>query len=324
MSNVINTNQNKIKLLESVFGESSLANAGTNIAVVCPVCKNNSKNSSTKKKLSIDLDKGIYHCWVCESKGKNIGFFVKKNTNASKQLITSIYEVFEFKIDIKSEKEETILTLPDDFSLLYNNDTRQGRIAIDYLKNRGLTTDDFLKYKIGISNEYEFINRVIFPSFCDDLKLNFFLSRTFDPVQKIKYRNCDGKKKDIIFNEYMIDWSKQVVLVEGVFDAIKAGPNAIPILGGWIDENHAVFRRLVIENSDVVMCLDPDAYEKSLKIAKSLSEYGNKVWVSQHKEKDFGEMSTKETEFWIKNSKLYEQTDRMTYLIQSIRSGSMF
>jgi len=322
--NKIKTNTRKIQILESAFGESTLANAGTNIAVVCPVCKSNSKNSSSKKKLSIDLDKGIYHCWVCESKGKNIGYFVRKNTNASKKLISEIYDVFEFNIDLESEKEEIVLKLPDDFQLLYNNKSKQAKIAIDYLQKRGLSTDDYLSYKIGISNEYEYINRIIFSSFCDNLNLNFFLSRTYDSSQKIKYRNCDGKKKDIIYNEYMIDWSKKVVIVEGVFDAIKAGDNAIPILGGWIDENYATFRRLVVEGSGVVLCLDPDAYEKSLKIAKSLSEYGNKVWISQHKEKDFGEMSKEETKYWIDNAKLYEQTDRMTYLIQSIKSGSMF
>jgi len=320
----IKTNSLKIQMLESAFGESTLANAGTNIAVVCPVCKANSKKSSSKKKLSIDLDKGMYHCWVCESKGKNIGYFVRKNTNASKKLISEIYDVFEFNINLENEKEEIVLKLPGDFQLLYNNKSKQAKIAIDYLQKRGLSTDDFLSYKIGISNEYEYTNRVIFSSFCNDLNLNFFLSRTYDNTQKIKYRNCDGKKKDIIYNEYMIDWSKKVVIVEGVFDAIKAGENAIPILGGWIDENYATFRRLVVEGSDVVLCLDPDAYEKSLKIAKSLSEYGNKVWISQHKEKDFGDMTKEETKYWIDNAKLYEQTDRMTYLIQSIKSGSMF
>ena len=46
----IKTNSLKIKMLESAFGESTLANAGTNIAVVCPVCKANAKKSSSKEK----------------------------------------------------------------------------------------------------------------------------------------------------------------------------------------------------------------------------------------------------------------------------------
>ena len=198
-----------------------------------------------------------------------LGILLEKIQMLLKKLISEIYDVFEFNINLENKKEDIVLKLPSDFKLLYNNKSKQAKIAIDYLKKRGLTTDDFLTYKIGISNEYEYINRIIFSSFCDDLDLNFFLSRTYDSSQKIKYRNCDGKKKDIIYNEYMIDWSKKVVIVEGVFDAIKAGDNAIPILGGWIDVNYAVFRKLVVEGSDIVLCLDPDAYEKSLKIAKS-------------------------------------------------------
>ena len=70
--------------------------------------------------------------------------------------------------------------------------------------------------------------------------------------------------------------------------------------------------------------LPPDAYEKTLKIAEKFSEYGNNVKITQHKSTDFGDMTKEEVKFWIDNAKIYEQTDRMTYLIQSITSGSIF
>jgi len=322
MSN-ISTNSKKISILEAAFGKSKLAKAGTNISVVCPVCKLNAKNSSSKKKLSIDLGKGIYHCWVCESKGRNIGQFVRKNTNASKKTIAEIYEIFEFN-GVKESKEEIVLRLPDDFALLAESNSTKAKIAKKYLKERGLEYNDLLKYKIGISNEKDFINRVIFSSHDEDLKLNYYLSRTYDKAQKIKYRNCDHKRSEIIFNEYNVDWQKPVVLVEGIFDAIKAGDNAIPMLGSWIDEKHALFRKIVIENSDVILCLDPDAQKKSLEVAKNLNSYGNEIKLSKHEGSDFGDMSKEEAQFYIKSAKLYEQTDRMTYLIQSIASGSIF
>lgn len=319
------TNQQKINFLESAFGNSQLANSGLNITVVCPVCKINAKNNSGKKKLSIDLATGVYHCWVCESKGKNVGSLIRKYANLSKDNLTKIYELFNFNLSTNDKtQEEKILNLPKDFELLYTSKSKSAKFAIDYLLNRGLNTDDFLKFKIGISRENDFINRVIFPSFCDNLNLNFYLSRTYDSQQKIKYRNCDGKRKDIIFNEYFINWNKPVILVEGVFDSIKAGDNSIPILGSWIDEEHYIFRKLVIEGSDIILGMDPDAYEKTLKIAEKFSEYGNNVKITQHKSTDFGDMTKEEVKFWIDNAKIYEQTDRMTYLIQSITSGSIF
>ena len=50
------TKQQKIDVLEGVFGESTLANSGKNISVICPVCRANSKSSAKKRKLSICLE----------------------------------------------------------------------------------------------------------------------------------------------------------------------------------------------------------------------------------------------------------------------------
>ena len=318
------TKQQKIDVLEGIFGESTLANSGKNISVICPACKSDSKSSSRKRKLSICLNKGIYHCWVCEAKGHNIAKFAIRNTFVNKSDVATLNDLFSFD-DNKEEKEpEYILRLPEDFCLLVNATGRLAKIAMSYLHKRGLTQSDFLRYKIGISSEYEFNNRVIFPSFCDDMKLNYFLSRTYDDNQFRKYKNCQIQRSDIIFNEYLIEWDKPVILVEGVFDAIKAGNNAIPMLGSWIDKSHYLFKKLVHEKSEVIMCLDPDAIDKTMKIAKSFKQYGLDVKISEHRGKDFGDMTKKEANNYIQSSKKYELTDRIGYLIQSISSGSIF
>ena len=318
------TKQQKIDVLEGIFGESTLANSGKNISVICSVCKADSKSSAIKRKLSICLEKGIYHCWVCESKGRNIAKFAIRNANANKNDFATLNELFSFD-DTNEEKEpEYILRLPDDFCLLACTTGRLANIAKSYLHKRGLTQSDFLRYKIGISTEYEFNNRVIFPSFCDNMKLNYFLSRTYDETQKRKYKNCKIQRKDIIFNEHLIEWDKTVILVEGVFDAIKAGDNAIPMLGSWIDESHYLFKKIVQEKANVILGLDPDAIEKTMKIAKNLKQYGIDVKITQHEGKDFGEMTKDEVTYYLQSAKKYELTDRIGYLIESISSGSIF
>ncbi len=62
----------KLKLIQSCFGKYKLSGNEKNVSIVCPFCIKSGKVTD-KKKLSIDLDTGIYHCWVCESKGRNIG-----------------------------------------------------------------------------------------------------------------------------------------------------------------------------------------------------------------------------------------------------------
>lgn len=319
----ITTKQEKIDLIESAFGESLLANSGKNLSVTCPICKNNSRSSSKKKKLSICLEKGIYHCWVCESKGKNVASFAFKNGLVNTQSRAKINEAFNL-VQEEIEEKETVLSLPSDFSMLYLDNSRQGRIAKRYLHKRGCTSDDLLRFKIGISNEAEYVNRIIIPSFSDDMKLNFFLSRTYDENSTRKYKNCDAKKTEVIFNEYMIDWTRPVVLVEGIFDAIKSINNTVPILGSWIDETHYIFQKVVKNKTPVVLGMDPDAMQKTMKIAKNLASFGIEVKICDHKEKDFGDMSREEVKFYIENAKKYEISDRITYLIKNISSGSIF
>ena len=317
------TKQQKIDVLEGVFGESTLANSGKNISVICPVCRANSKSSAKKRKLSICLEKGIYDCWVCETKGKNVGSFAFKLGCIDSATRQKISEAFNIQIEKSVEQEKSIF-LPKDFSLLYIDNTRQGVIAKRYLHKRGCTPEDLIKYKIGISNEPEYVNRIIIPSFCNNMKLNFFLSRSYDEKTIRKYKNCDAQKTKIIFNEYLIDWTKPLTIVEGVFDAIKAGENSIPILGSWFDENHYIFQKIVQNKTPVVLGMDPDAIEKTMKIAKNLASFGNDVKICNHTDTDFGAMTKEEVKYYIENAKKYEISDRITYLIKNISSGSIF
>jgi hypothetical protein len=294
MNNKIKTVKSKIQIIESVFGEGIFSKNGKNISVLCPSCKKSSKTSN-KKKLSICLETGRYHCWVCEkTKGKNVCFLVKKNTKDS-NIIEQIFNLFEVEnTNLQlSEKEE--LSLPNDFKLLSLCKTKSCAYAKNYLYKRNVSDENILRYKIGVSQESKFVNRVIFPSFDSDLNLNYYLTRTYDKNNKIKYRNCDANKKDIIFNENMIDWRKPLVLVEGVFDALKINTNVACMLGSWIDESHLLFQKIVKNKTDIILALDADAVSKSLSIAKNLSK-----------------------------AKPFDNTNRMRYLISEVKSGSIF
>ena len=85
-----------------------------------------------------------------------------------------------------------------------------------------------------------------------------------------------------------------------------------------------MFQEIIKNRTPVILCLDYDAIEKTQKIAKQLHEFCIPVKISQHKGKDFGDMSKEEVEYYIKESKPYDNVDRLTYLIKNISSGSMF
>ena len=140
----------------------------------------------------------------------------------------------------------------------------------------------------------EYYERVIIPSFNKEGYINFFVSRTYRDGFP-KYKGPAIQKSYIIFNELYIDWNKPIVLTEGIFDAIVAGENAVPLLGSSLQEDHLLFERITKENTVVYIALDSDAQKKEMKIADKLMSYGVEVWkINISPFKDVGEMTREE------------------------------
>ncbi len=83
--------------------------------------------------------------------------------------------------------------------------------------------------------------------------------------------------KDLVFNELYIDWSEDVTIVEGVFDAIKAR-NAIPILGSTMRENSRLFKEVIRHDPAIYIALDPDAEKKAERLILDLIQYDAEVY----------------------------------------------
>jgi DNA primase len=316
------TVKEKIRLIESCFGKSKISNDNKNVIVFCPVCKANNKD---KFKLAIGIDKGMYHCWVCESKGKNIGRLALKYS-IQKKAATELYSYF--KTDKEDEQlrieKEKVVTLPEDFRLIATSGGHEAKLARAYLKNRGFTKADIRVFRAGISNKYGYKNRIIFPSFDKNQKLNYYTARSHNVDVRRRYQNAKVSRKDVIFREVDIDFSQELILVEGVFDLLHTPWNSTCILGSWIDHKYKIFQEIVKHKTPVVLCFDQDALSKTQKIAKALYELCVPVKISYHGNKDFGDMSKEEVNYWIKEAKPFNNVSRISYLIKEISSGSMF
>ena len=315
----------KIKLIQKCFGKVKLSGNEKNVSIVCPFCKEKGKITS-KKKLSVDLETGIYHCWVCESKGRNIGRPAMKYSPG----IDTAKELAQIFGGLKKSEEvieEERLTLPDDFKLIANlspAEVKKYRYHIKYLNQPNVDMATCHRLCVGVSDTYEFKDRVIFPSLDKNGDLNFFLARSIDRGNPYRYKNCKVSRKDIIFNEFNVDFTKELILTEGVFDLINTPFNSTCILGSWLDENYALFRKIVQHKTPIVLCLDPDASDKANKIMKLFNAYCVPARVSLHTEKDFGDMSSEEVLSHIERAKPLDFASGVRYLIKNINSGSMF
>ncbi len=258
------------KILHETLGHYS--DKGSELLFQCPSCNHH------KRKFSINLNKNVYKCWICDYRGRNIRRIVRRfgsYTQLQKwDEITNRTDLARFA-DLFMEPERCEdapkVELPKEFvSLCSNNMPATATYAMRYLQKRGLTKEDILKWKIGFCFSGEYKNRIIIPSFNDSGDVSYFIARSYSG-DSYKYKNPKASK-DITFNELYIDWNSDLVLVEGVFDAVVAG-NAVPILGSTLRKGSQLLREIVRNDTPIYIALDPDAADKERKIIKTLLQY---------------------------------------------------
>lgn len=317
----------KVALLKKAFGNGDHSRDGEDISFKCPKC---SSNNSSKKKLAIKIEEGLYHCWVCGLSGKNIYTLFKAYAPSHLSELKSIgrwgkssFSLKEKEVEVKEE-----LKIPEGFRLLgacsrlKDPDVQQ---TISYCASRGLSLRDMWYFKLGTCATGRFRRRVIFPSFTATGELNYYTARSIDSVEKMKYINAPVSKKEVIFNDINIDWRRPLTLVEGPFDLTKSNYNSSCLLGSHMSKDSVIFQKIVTNKTPIILALDPDALSKSHNIAKMLSSYGVSVrMVSVPSNTDVGEMTKKEFNNLVENSRIWSSDDRLKTLISKIKTGSVF
>jgi DNA primase len=188
--------------------------------------------------------------------------------------INQFYDLFS---EEKEEEAEQFVDLPKEFiSLANGNNSHASRIPLRYLQGRGITQRDILQWKIGYCPTGKFGGRIIVPSFSMSGRANYFIARSY---KKGGYRYMNPEaSRDIVFNQLYLDFDEDLTIVEGVFDAIIAGPNAVPILGSTLNEDSALFQEIVTNDTPVYIALDRDAKKKENRLIEKFLEYGIEIY----------------------------------------------
>ena len=301
----------KIRVLESCLGDCDYRYPQPEIAFYCPNCHHR------KKKLMINIDKNYYKCWVCGKAfaGKSVIPLIKRygDQNLLNEWLALTNER-QLDVDLKSLIENSltsdiiepipeIIKLPDECKNILEVKGSLNPFK-NYLNARGITDKLIEKYQIKCCSEGRYKDRIIVPSFDVDAKINFFIARNIYR-EGIKYLNPSIRKSLIVFNELFISWENPVILVEGVFDALKVDYNCVPILGTAL-ESSVIKDRIIEHETTVYLMLDNDAYEKQLDIIERFLSFGIKVYNVIIDKKDPGSMSRQEILENIKNAKLLD------------------
>ena len=284
----IMVNQLLVTLVNSVLGTGKQTARG-NMAYTCPHCKHH------KPKLEINFTENKegnnpWHCWVCDKKGKNIVYLLKA-AGASQDKIAEAKTYVKDVTYVNNESTtKYFLKLPEEYIALKDSDKSDiiARHALAYLKKRNINKKDILKYNIGYCKEGLYKNMIILPTYDVDGNINYFTGRSFEKEPYVKYRNPQVSR-DIIPNEYFINWNIPIILCEGPFDAIAIKRNAIPLLGKNIQSS--LMKKIVTSLVDkIYIALDRDAIKQALKFCEKLMAEGKEVYLVDMQDKDPSEM----------------------------------
>lgn len=254
----------KIKLVKQAFTNINETRIHRNeLIVFCP------KHFHHKPKLEINVENNIFHCWVCNYSG----LVPRLLKEVSRIDLAALYMPLMglHKAESESASEGILVPPKGTYGLSLSNEQV---CKIQHKIN--ITKSDIIKGGIGISEELPYKDRIIFPSFNKNGKLNYFLTRSF-VEDKYKYITCKLSPKSIIFNELYVNWNKPLILTESVKTHFKMIDycNFVPILGSTIHQDSKLLSEMILNGTkEVILMFDRDAEERQFAAAKMMINFG--------------------------------------------------
>jgi DNA primase len=285
-------------LLESLLGKAKGSTVTNDYAFYCPICNHHNP------KLIVNIKSGQYNCWVCDppTKGKTPVSLLKK-IEAPKDAIIEMKGYFKSDTTKIDDVVYNKVVLPKEFkSLIIPDGSLDSRHALAYLKKRGISNYDIIKYNIGYCSSGRYRDKVIVPSYDANGQINYFIARSYKSNSSMKIDAPSCNKSDIIGFEYHINWSVPVILCEGIFDAIAIKRNAIPLFGKSIPK--ALMMKLVeSEVKTIYLALDQDAIKEATNYSQKLIDMGKEVYLLNLEEKDPSDLGLEKMISLLHNAK---------------------
>lgn len=263
-----------VELLEDVLGEHKQHyESKGQISFDCPVCSEEKglDHGDGKGNLEINYIRHVYKCWSCSETHGTHGPLGKLFDGYATKQQKKVYDLIKPEEFKQQEKKKVRLRLPEGFVKFKDSNPRfiPHIEAYRYLQSRGITDEMIDKYNIGYTVTGDFAYRIIVPSYNSQGEVNYFVGRAW-VKKKMKYKNPASVPKDeIIFNEHLINWDKDIYLVEGAFDSFFLD-NPLVMLGKKMSK--LIFETLYTKaNGNIIICVDGDAWEDGLKMYHELN-----------------------------------------------------
>lgn len=260
---------NILEFLEENLGTPE-RKSKNNFQYYCPFCNHK------KKKLSVKIPEGYWHCWVCDTSGKSFhSLFSRLGIKKEKYSGLNISSISQENVENLS-----IRNLPPEFKSLYNSENSlYKKMAMDFLRKRNVSGLEILRNNIGYCDSGHYSGMLIFPNYDSRNHLNYFTTRSFiNKASGNKFINPPIDKSEIIGRENLINWDYPVILCESFLDALSIGENSIPLFGKVLSKK---LKSKILEKRvrKVYVFLDGDAIKSSIRVLEYLQDHGIKVYL---------------------------------------------
>jgi DNA primase len=235
----------------------------------CPFCPRNGKTRDTKKHLHVNPIKNKAHCFRCGYSSLN----AKRMAEIERLDIEPSLWVI---LNDANQPARPSLRLPAEYTTEWRR-ILWGPQAYDYLRRRGLSDMDIAVYEIGHCSSGYFAQRVIVPVY-DNGDLVYFQARDWTGRAPIKYLGPSGYEQGVLFNFDRAAESGVLLLVEGIFDALRLPAYAVALLGKRLQAQQQA-RIVAAKPRTVFIFLDSDADEQAERIKGQLVNPSRQVHV---------------------------------------------
>lgn len=284
--------------VDEFFGTEGMnVSGGVERKYHCPKCLERKGRPDRDGHLYVHLCGGA--CHKCRASYSRHGSFLCHRCGYSGRIAPNAFgEVGEFRPRIQTLQEEAqsspvrpALTLPSscpskavttDLVITREPEVfpiREGMEAYHYLRSRGITHDDIDRYSIS-AGDGVLSKRIVVFDLDDDGDRLYWVARDYSGKSRIRYRAPsfqDASRRVQVFNIERIETTSPFI-VEGVFDAIRTGPDAIALYGCIPTEEQ--IRRIAAKGIRKPFCaLDPGAWDRNVALADRLYRMGLEPWL---------------------------------------------
>jgi DNA primase len=244
---------------------------GRELAIHCPLCQSNSR------KLYVNAQTGQWICFVCEERG------------GSYRLLREVLELDHFQAMRLREKIEGSdsgprplyqpetkeaeaargIKMPPEIHLLTDPAASGQEIFWRYLAYRGVSPRDVERYRMGFALHGRYAYRVIIPVYSEGVMWTFVARGLSNSEPRVLYPE-DSKPSRALFNIDNVR-GDTVLLVEGVFDALKIGDAAVASFGTSVSAHQRdLLRRKGVKKIVVLWDGDPPGRAGATRVAEQL------------------------------------------------------